>query len=98
MDPRRLRTLDVLGFDGAHHRLSGTRLPRPVAGHGGIRNIPGPPHHSVGSVAERARILDARCTDLGRAPRPATITSCSACRAPTRGAWHGGRPTRSPPG
>ncbi|POX48908.1 LLM class flavin-dependent oxidoreductase [Streptomyces sp. Ru71] len=47
----------------------GTRLLRLVAEHADAWNIPGPPHHSVAFVAERAGVLDAHCADLGRDPR-----------------------------
>ncbi|MFJ9241425.1 LLM class flavin-dependent oxidoreductase [Streptomyces sp. NPDC101776] len=50
----------------------GTRLLRLVAEHADIWNVPGPPHNTVEYVAERARVLDAHCGDLGRAP--GTIT------------------------
>ncbi|WP_329261214.1 LLM class flavin-dependent oxidoreductase [Streptomyces sp. NBC_01478] len=46
----------------------GTRLLRLVAEHADIWNVPGPPHNTVDYVAERARVLDAHCADLGRAP------------------------------
>ncbi|MEU6064312.1 LLM class flavin-dependent oxidoreductase [Streptomyces sp. NPDC047082] len=44
----------------------GTRLLRLVAEHAGIWNVPGPPHNTVDFVAERARVLDAHCAELGR--------------------------------
>lgn len=47
----------------------GTRLLRLVAEHADAWNIPGPPHHGVEFVAERSRVLDAHCADLGRDPR-----------------------------
>lgn len=46
----------------------GTRLLRLVAGHADIWNVPGPPHNTVEFVAERARVLDAHCAELGRDP------------------------------
>ncbi|MFJ9630053.1 LLM class flavin-dependent oxidoreductase [Streptomyces sp. NPDC101175] len=46
----------------------GTRLLRLVAEHADIWNVPGPPHNSVEYVAERARVLDAHCAELGRDP------------------------------
>ncbi|MFJ5302908.1 LLM class flavin-dependent oxidoreductase [Streptomyces sp. NPDC088350] len=50
----------------------GTRLLRLVAEHADVWNVPGPPHQSVDHVAERARVLDAHCAELGR--DPGTIT------------------------
>ncbi|MFI0447229.1 LLM class flavin-dependent oxidoreductase [Actinomadura sp. 6N118] len=50
----------------------GTRTLRLVAEHADIWNIPGPPHNSVEHLAERARILDAHCADLGRDPHEIT--------------------------
>ncbi len=47
---------------------SGTRLLRLVAEHADIWNIPGPPHGSVAFVAERSKVLDAHCADVGRDP------------------------------
>ncbi|MGV9886439.1 LLM class flavin-dependent oxidoreductase [Streptomyces sp. NPDC003395] len=47
----------------------GTRLLRLVAEHADAWNIPGPPHHGIEFVAERSRVLDAHCADLGRDPR-----------------------------
>ncbi|WP_234477563.1 hypothetical protein [Streptomyces sp. MBT65] len=32
----------------------------------GVWNVPGPPHHTVEYVPERARVLDAHRADLGR--------------------------------
>ncbi|MEV6294119.1 hypothetical protein AB0M41_27615 [Streptomyces sp. NPDC051896] len=47
----------------------GDRTLRLVAKHADIWNVPGPPHNSVETLAERARVLDAHCTAaLGRAP------------------------------
>ncbi|WP_033279288.1 LLM class flavin-dependent oxidoreductase [Streptomyces sp. NRRL F-525] len=46
----------------------GTRLLRLVAEHADIWNVPGPPHNTVDHVAERARVLDAHCAELGRDP------------------------------
>jgi alkanesulfonate monooxygenase SsuD/methylene tetrahydromethanopterin reductase-like flavin-dependent oxidoreductase (luciferase family) len=45
---------------------------RLVAERADIWNIPGPPHHSVEFVAERGRVLDAHCADIGRDPREIT--------------------------
>ncbi|MER6129539.1 LLM class flavin-dependent oxidoreductase [Streptomyces sp. NPDC001795] len=50
----------------------GNRLLRLVAEHADMWNIPGPPHNSVEFVAERVRVLDAHCADLGRDPREIT--------------------------
>ncbi|WP_427918642.1 LLM class flavin-dependent oxidoreductase [Streptomyces sp. cg40] len=50
----------------------GTRLLRLVAEHADMWNVPGPPHNTVEYVAERARVLDAHCAELGR--DPAAIT------------------------
>ncbi|MFC3574148.1 LLM class flavin-dependent oxidoreductase [Streptomyces yaanensis] len=47
----------------------GTRLLRLVAEHADVWNIPGPPHNRVEFIAERGRVLDAHCADLGRDPR-----------------------------
>ncbi|MGY6021504.1 LLM class flavin-dependent oxidoreductase [Streptomyces spinosirectus] len=46
----------------------GTRLLRLVAERAGVWNVPGPPHNSAECVAERARVLDAHCAELGRDP------------------------------
>jgi alkanesulfonate monooxygenase SsuD/methylene tetrahydromethanopterin reductase-like flavin-dependent oxidoreductase (luciferase family) len=50
----------------------GDRTLRLVAEHADIWNIPGPPHNSVETLTERARVLDAHCAAVGRDPR--TIT------------------------
>ena len=50
----------------------GTRLLRLVAEHADIWNVPGPPHNTVDHVAERARVLDAHCAELGRDPSEIT--------------------------
>ncbi|MDX3260171.1 LLM class flavin-dependent oxidoreductase [Streptomyces sp. MI02-2A] len=50
----------------------GTRLLRVVAEHADIWNVPGPPHNGVEFIAERGRVLDAHCADLGRDPREIT--------------------------
>ncbi|MFG2003840.1 LLM class flavin-dependent oxidoreductase [Spirillospora sp. NPDC048911] len=50
----------------------GNRTLRLVAEHADIWNIPGPPHNSVEYLADRARVLDAHCADLGRDPREIT--------------------------
>ncbi|MFI1520034.1 LLM class flavin-dependent oxidoreductase [Kitasatospora cineracea] len=55
----------------------GTRLLRLVAERADIWNVPGPPHHTVAAVAERARVLDAHCAAIGR--DPATITRSVQC-------------------
>ncbi|WP_019073063.1 LLM class flavin-dependent oxidoreductase [Streptomyces hokutonensis] len=46
----------------------GTRLLRLVAEHADMWNVPGPPHNTVEYIAERARVLDAHCAELGRDP------------------------------
>ncbi|MFJ5272466.1 LLM class flavin-dependent oxidoreductase [Streptomyces sp. NPDC088358] len=46
----------------------GTRLLRLVAERADIWNIPGPPHNGVEFVAERGRVLDAHCAEIGRDP------------------------------
>ena len=46
----------------------GERTLRVVAEHADIWNIPGPPHNSVESLAERSRVLDAQCAAAGRDP------------------------------
>jgi alkanesulfonate monooxygenase SsuD/methylene tetrahydromethanopterin reductase-like flavin-dependent oxidoreductase (luciferase family) len=51
---------------------SGTRLLRLVAEQADIWNIPGPPHGSLEFLAERSRVLDLHCADIGR--DPASIT------------------------
>jgi alkanesulfonate monooxygenase SsuD/methylene tetrahydromethanopterin reductase-like flavin-dependent oxidoreductase (luciferase family) len=51
---------------------SGTRLLRVAAEQADIWNIPGPPHASLDFLAERSRVLDQHCADLGR--DPASIT------------------------
>jgi len=50
----------------------GTRLLRLVAEQADMWNIPGPPHNSVEFIAERGRVLDAHCVDIGRDPREIT--------------------------
>ncbi|MEU0463088.1 LLM class flavin-dependent oxidoreductase [Amycolatopsis sp. NPDC006131] len=47
----------------------GTRMLRLVAEHADAWNIPGPPHNSVEFVAERNRVLDRHCAEIGRDPR-----------------------------
>ena len=44
----------------------GERMMRVVAEHADIWNIPGPPHNSVESLAERSRLLDRLCAAAGR--------------------------------
>jgi alkanesulfonate monooxygenase SsuD/methylene tetrahydromethanopterin reductase-like flavin-dependent oxidoreductase (luciferase family) len=51
---------------------SGTRLLRVVAEQADIWNIPGPPHGSLEFLAERSRVLDQHCAEIGR--DPASIT------------------------
>jgi len=46
----------------------GDRMLRVVAEHADIWNIPGPPHNSVESLAERSRTLDRACEAVGRDP------------------------------
>ena len=46
----------------------GDRTLRVVAEHADIWNIPGPPHNSVESLAERSRVLDQHCVAAGRDP------------------------------
>ena len=46
----------------------GDRMLRVVAEHADIWNIPGPPHNSVESLAERSRMLDRACEAIGRDP------------------------------
>ncbi|MEY9909595.1 alkanesulfonate monooxygenase SsuD/methylene tetrahydromethanopterin reductase-like flavin-dependent oxidoreductase (luciferase family) [Catenulispora sp. MAP12-49] len=46
----------------------GDRTLRVVAEHADIWNIPGPPHNSVESLAERSRALDRHCAAVGRDP------------------------------
>jgi len=49
----------------------GRRTLRVVAEQADVWNMPGPPHNPVAAIAERARVLDAHCADVGR--DPATI-------------------------
>lgn len=51
---------------------TGTRLLRVVAEQADIWNIPGPPHASLEFVAERGRVLDQHCADIGRDPAEIT--------------------------
>lgn len=51
---------------------TGTRMLRLVAEHADIWNIPGPPHGSLEFVADRSRVLDAHCADIGRDPAEIT--------------------------
>jgi alkanesulfonate monooxygenase SsuD/methylene tetrahydromethanopterin reductase-like flavin-dependent oxidoreductase (luciferase family) len=46
----------------------GERALRVVAEHADIWNIPGPPHNSVEALAERSRLLDRYCEEIGRDP------------------------------
>ncbi|MBS2538864.1 LLM class flavin-dependent oxidoreductase, partial [Catenulispora sp. NF23] len=46
----------------------GDRALRVVAEHADIWNIPGPPHNSVEALAERSRLLDRYCEEIGRDP------------------------------
>jgi alkanesulfonate monooxygenase SsuD/methylene tetrahydromethanopterin reductase-like flavin-dependent oxidoreductase (luciferase family) len=50
----------------------GSRVLRLVAEHADMWNIPGPPHNDVAFVAERNRVLDRHCADIGRDPREIT--------------------------
>ncbi|MFF2996346.1 LLM class flavin-dependent oxidoreductase [Streptomyces sp. NPDC057950] len=50
----------------------GTRLLRLVAERADIWNVPGPPHNGVEFIAERGRVLDAHCAEIGRDPREIT--------------------------
>jgi alkanesulfonate monooxygenase SsuD/methylene tetrahydromethanopterin reductase-like flavin-dependent oxidoreductase (luciferase family) len=47
---------------------SGTRLLRVAAEQADMWNIPGPPHASLEFLAERSRVLDQHCADIGRDP------------------------------
>jgi alkanesulfonate monooxygenase SsuD/methylene tetrahydromethanopterin reductase-like flavin-dependent oxidoreductase (luciferase family) len=47
---------------------SGSRLLRVAAGQADIWNVPGPPHASLEFLADRCRVLDRHCADLGRDP------------------------------
>jgi alkanesulfonate monooxygenase SsuD/methylene tetrahydromethanopterin reductase-like flavin-dependent oxidoreductase (luciferase family) len=51
---------------------TGTRMLRLVAEQADIWNVPGPPHGSLEFLADRARVLDQHCADLGRDPRTLT--------------------------
>jgi alkanesulfonate monooxygenase SsuD/methylene tetrahydromethanopterin reductase-like flavin-dependent oxidoreductase (luciferase family) len=51
---------------------SGTRLLRLVAEQADIWNVPGPPHASMEFLAERSRVLDQHCADIGRDPASVT--------------------------
>jgi alkanesulfonate monooxygenase SsuD/methylene tetrahydromethanopterin reductase-like flavin-dependent oxidoreductase (luciferase family) len=51
---------------------SGTRLLRVVAEQADIWNVPGPPHASEDFLAERSRVLDQHCADVGRDPASVT--------------------------
>lgn len=46
----------------------GDRALRVVAEYADIWNIPGPPHNSVEALAERSRLLDRYCEEIGRDP------------------------------
>ncbi|MEV4257832.1 LLM class flavin-dependent oxidoreductase [Spirillospora sp. NPDC049652] len=50
----------------------GDRVLRLVAAHADIWNIPGPPHNPVAHIADRARLLDAHCAEIGRDPAEIT--------------------------
>jgi len=62
----------------------GTRLLRLVAEHAHRWNVPGPPRNTVEYVAERARVLDAHCAELGRDPAGITRSVRSWCRTTSR--------------
>jgi len=47
----------------------GDRMLRLVAEHADVWNIPGPPHNDFEFLADRLRILDAQCAEVGRDPR-----------------------------
>jgi alkanesulfonate monooxygenase SsuD/methylene tetrahydromethanopterin reductase-like flavin-dependent oxidoreductase (luciferase family) len=47
---------------------TGTKMLRLVAEQADIWNIPGPPHGSLEFLAERSRVLDQHCADIGREP------------------------------
>ena len=47
----------------------GDRMLRLVAEHADVWNIPGPPHNDFEFLADRLRMLDARCAEVGRDPR-----------------------------
>jgi len=47
----------------------GDRMLRLVAEHADVWNIPGPPHNDLEFLADRLRILDAQCAEVGRDPR-----------------------------
>jgi alkanesulfonate monooxygenase SsuD/methylene tetrahydromethanopterin reductase-like flavin-dependent oxidoreductase (luciferase family) len=51
---------------------TGNRLLRLVAEQADLWNIPGPPHASLEFVAERSRVLDQHCADIGRDPAEIT--------------------------
>lgn len=46
----------------------GTATLRVVARHADVWNVPGPPHHDLAFLRERARVLDAHCAAAGRDP------------------------------
>jgi alkanesulfonate monooxygenase SsuD/methylene tetrahydromethanopterin reductase-like flavin-dependent oxidoreductase (luciferase family) len=48
---------------------TGDRMLRLVAGHADIWNVPGTPHASLEFLADRSRVLDKHCVELGRDPR-----------------------------
>jgi alkanesulfonate monooxygenase SsuD/methylene tetrahydromethanopterin reductase-like flavin-dependent oxidoreductase (luciferase family) len=50
----------------------GNRMLRLIAEEADIWNVPGPPHNSVEFIAERSRVLDGHCADIGRDPREIT--------------------------
>ncbi|HET6293968.1 MAG TPA: LLM class flavin-dependent oxidoreductase [Kribbella sp.] len=47
----------------------GDRMLRLVAEHADVWNIPGPPHNDLEFLADRLRMLDAQCAEVGRDPR-----------------------------
>ncbi|WSP77809.1 LLM class flavin-dependent oxidoreductase [Streptomyces sp. NBC_01236] len=67
---RRMWTQDVFDFEGRHYRLRGTRNePKPVQPSGPPLLIGG---WGTRFIAERGRVLDAHCADIGRDPREIT--------------------------
>ena len=73
---------------------TGTRLLRVVAEQADIWNIPGPPHASLEFVAERGRVLDQHCADIGRDPAEITrsVQLVIYRRRPGRRPRHGRQP------
>jgi alkanesulfonate monooxygenase SsuD/methylene tetrahydromethanopterin reductase-like flavin-dependent oxidoreductase (luciferase family) len=48
---------------------TGDRMLRLVARNADLWNVPGPPHSSLEFLADRCRVLDRNCAELGRDPR-----------------------------